>query len=58
MDLTSTRLTSLHDHYVRRVNDAVARGADQDVLEHLSDDYADAALRVLTGDVSGARSSR
>ena len=58
MDLTSTRLTCLHDHYVRRVNDAVARDAGQDVLERLSDDYTDAALRVLTADASGARSAR
>jgi len=58
MDRTATRLTSLHEHYVRRVNAAVARGAGDAALWRMSDDYSDAALRVLTAAGPGARSSR
>jgi len=52
MDLAASLLTTglreLHEHHVWRVNAAVARGAGQDALAGLSDDYADVALRALT----------
>ena len=39
-------MTDLHDHYVRRVNDAVAD--DQaDVIRELNDAYVEEALRLI-----------
>ena len=42
------RLAVLHDAHVWAVNAAVSRGAPDEVLAALSDEYADAALRALS----------
>lgn len=39
-------MTEMHDHYVRRVNEAVA--ADRtDVIRELNEDYVEEALRLI-----------
>lgn len=47
------RLAGLHDAYVWAVNAAVSRGASDEALAALSDEYADAALRALSEALSG-----
>lgn len=42
------RLAVLHDSYRWAVNAAVSRGAPDEALAALSDEYADAALRALS----------
>lgn len=42
------RLALLHDAHVWAVNAAVSRGAPDEALAALSDEYADAALRALS----------
>ena len=42
------RLAVLHEQYRWAVNAAVGRGADDEVLAAMADEYADAALRALS----------
>ena len=39
-------MTDMHDHYVRRVNEAVADDRS-DVIRELNDDYLEEALRLI-----------
>ena len=39
-------MTDLRDHYVRRVNEAVADDRD-DLVRELNEDYLDEALRLI-----------
>jgi hypothetical protein len=45
------RLVALHDEYVEAVNAAVAEGRD-DLVDHLAQEYPDAALRILTSEAA------
>ncbi len=49
------RLVELSQHYTWLVNDAVASGLPDETVGRLADEYADEALRLLTGDHWPAR---
>jgi len=49
------RLAGLHEQYLWTVNAAVSSGATDQALRALADEYADAALRVLTAAAAPGR---
>lgn len=53
MDAATVRLTDLHDRWISTINHAVGRGLPAAALDELADEYADAALALLS-DALGA----